>query len=124
MDSNSLREIELWCGLAAAVLGILIPLYGVIFVTPPNGEIGSIVLVILGLDLAVAVGAMIDSQARSIRAASGGLALLWAATVPLIGLIFLPFGNLGLYMLPAAILALISALAGSYASYTSRSGAT
>jgi len=124
MDSNSLREIELWCGLAAAVLGILIPLYGVIFSLPPNGEIGSILLVILGLDLAVAVGAMIDSQARSIRAASGGLALLWAATMPLIGLTFLPFGNFGLYILPAAILALVSALAGSYASLTAGSGAT
>lgn len=124
MDSKSLREIELWCGLAAAVLGILIPLYGVIFVTAPQSEIGSIVLVILSLDLAVAVGAMIDSQARSVRAASGGLALLWAATVPLIGMTFLPFGNLGLYILPAAILALVSALAGSYASFSSRTGAT
>lgn len=124
MDTKTLREIELWCGLAAAVLGILIPLYGVVFVTPPNSEIGSIVLVILSLDLAVAVGAIIDSQARSVRAESGGLALLWAATMPLIGLTFLPFGNFGLYILPAAILALVSALAGSYASITTRSGAT
>jgi len=120
MDTRSLREIELWCGLAAAVLGIIFPVYGVLFATPPHSEIGSILLVILGLNLSVAVGAMIDSQANSLRAESSGLALLWAGTVPLIAMIFIPFGNLGIYILPAAILALVSALAGSYASLLTR----
>lgn len=123
MNRETLREIEIWCGLGAAVLGILLPFYGVVFATPPNGEIGSLLLVILGLALAVAAGAIIDSQARDIRATSGGLALLWSGAVPLMSMTILPFGNLGLYVLPAAILAFVSALAGSIATLSARRAA-
>jgi|GEM_PF-4965615 len=120
MDPKTLREIELWSGLAAAVMGIVGPLYGLLFVLNISSEIGSILLVLLGLDLGVAVGAMIDSQTRSTQAASTGLALLWAATVPLVAMVFLYAYGFGLFILPAALLALLSALAGSWAELETR----
>ena len=120
MDNRTLREIELWSGLAAGVLGILLPAYGVLFASPPHAELGSIILVIVGLATAVAVGAMFDSLSSSTQALSSGLALLWAAAFPLLAMTLLPFGNIGLYVLPAAILAVVSALAGSYADLFTR----
>ena len=115
MEATTLRAIEIRCGQIAAVLGIFVPAYGLLFVTPPLSEPGSILIIIFSLALAVGVGAMIDSHSTSVQDISLGLALLWSATVPLIGLTFVPFGNLGIYILPTAILALASALAGSYA---------
>lgn len=123
MEETTLRAIELWCGLIAAVLGILVPAYGLLFVTPPGGELGSIIIIVVSLSFAVAVGAIIDGHSRSVQAISAGLALLWSATVPLIALTFLPFGSLGIYILPAAILALASALTGSSADLVTRRAA-
>lgn len=120
MDRKTLREIELWCALAAAVLGILVPFYGVIIAMPAAGDVGGILLVIVGLALAIAAGGMIDSQIESSRAASGGLALLWSGTAPLLAMSLLPFGNLGLYVLPAGILGLVACLAGSFATFARR----
>ncbi|HEX5415187.1 MAG TPA: hypothetical protein VFZ25_05940 [Chloroflexota bacterium] len=120
MDRKTLREIELWCALAAAVLGILVPFYGVIIATPAAGDVGGFLLVIIGLALAVAAGAMIDTQSQDSRITSGGLALLWSGTAPMLAMTILPFGNLGLYVLPAAILALVAALAGSFATFARR----
>ena len=96
MEAKTLRAVELWCGLTVGVVGILFPAYGLLFATSPLSEPGSIILLIFSLSLAVGVGAVIDSHSSSVQAISMGLALLWSATMPLIGLTFVPFGNLWL----------------------------
>ena len=123
MEPRTLREIELWSGLAAAVMGIVVPLFGLIMGSHQVAEVGSILLVIIGLDLGVAAGAMIDSQSGSVQALSTGLALLWSSTMPLVALVFLTYESLGAYIVPAALLALVSAIAGSWADLATRRAA-
>lgn len=119
MDRKTLCTIEFWCGLAATGLGVIISGYGLLVAVSPGYELGPTIPVVLGLDLAVALGAALDSQSTNPQAMIAGLGLLWSGAMPLvvltIGLAFIPLGSLGLYILPGSALALVAAVAGSYA---------
>src|SRR6185312_10875596 len=118
MQGKTIRTIELWCGLVAGVLGIVVPIYGLATNSSLSSELGSAILVIFGLALSAATGAALDSQSTNAQAAASGIGFLLSGALPLVlvAVVLTAFspGNLGIYVLPAALLALTSAVAGTY----------
>lgn len=116
MNPHTLHQIEMWCGLAAGILGVLLPAYAFLFGGSRNTPEGaSITLVLATLAIVVAGAALIDSHAHALGATIGSLALLYAATAVWVALLFVPFGSLGLYSAPAAIFAVVAAGFGTLA---------
>lgn len=118
MGQNTLRKIELISGLAAGVLGIILPAYLLLFsgghLGADIGEAGNL-LVFIGIGLATAGAAYLDSYYHNVASAEVGLAILWSVVMVLIGLEFVITASLHLYLLPVTILALIAAISGTLA---------
>lgn len=119
MNGKTLRTIELWTGLAAGVLAIVVPTYGVATSISVQNDLGAVIPVFFGLGLSVATGAALDSQATGGQALIAGLGFLLSGALPLVivagALALVSFGSLDVYVLPAALVALVSAVAGTYA---------
>ncbi|HUX86558.1 MAG TPA: hypothetical protein VMW65_06120 [Chloroflexota bacterium] len=122
MTPGMLRQIELYCGLAAGLLGIILPGYAILFssyllATEVGGPIT--VLVQIVITVIVALAAYFDAQYPSLldTGVGFGLAVLWTAVASLWGFLLFADLTINLYTLPAAVLGLISVLAGSWAQY-------
>lgn len=123
MDPVMLRRIEYLSGVGAAVLGVVLSAYAIIF-TPymaplmPGTDIGALMLFVLIAVPSVLVGvaAWFDSHYSSADRGIGiGMEMLWVGMIMLWGVAFFIQLGFNLYVLPAAILALVSALSASWA---------
>lgn len=111
-----LRQIEVLSGAAAGILGILLPTYGVLFGGHPiSSEPTGVFAILLIYAMVITIGVISWLDARyPIDAGTGlGLALLWTATATLWGMVLTIHLGIDLYILPAAILALIACIAGT-----------
>lgn len=117
--SRTLRLVELVSGVAATVLGVVLPAYALFFTPyPPGREPGAAAsfLVFFAMVLTVGVSAWFDSRYYRTDAGIGlGLALLWSAAGMLWAAAVFVQLAIDPYILPSAVLALVSALAGSWA---------
>ena len=112
-----LRRVELISGLVAGVVGGIGWILGLLVALSSNAPEGlgpraTIFFVVMLLCIVgVTSGACMHNQ----RGAPGGLALLWVCTILLIiGTIISGF-TVGIFFLPAALLALITSVTGSFA---------
>lgn len=123
MKGKTLRTIELWTGLAAGLLAVAVPTYGLATSVSVQNDLGSVIPVFFGLGLSAATGAALDSQATGGQAVIAGLGFLLSGALPLVimagALSFVSLGSLGIFILPAALVALVSAAAGAYSDLTS-----
>lgn len=120
MSIRALWEIELIAGLGSALFGIVIPTYFTFFAgTPLSTEVGAgaAVILIYAMVLGVAIGAILHSLYHGLGfgATIVGLALLWTSAVTLIMFAMVEPSHVGVHLLPATILALISSVAGTWA---------
>lgn len=120
MTPKFLRQIELYCGLAAGFLGIVLPGYAILTDSYALAqEVGGpvTILVQVVITVIIAVTAFFDASYPRLldTGVAFGLAILWTAVASLWG--FLVFADLtiNIYTLPAAVLGLIAALAGTWA---------
>jgi hypothetical protein len=122
------RQVELLCGLAAGVVGVVgwaYALFGPTYTNDVGGHASvaqislnptsiTFFVVMLLCIAGVTAGAYLHWRTGS----PGGLALLWTAAVLLTVGTALGAASVGVFLLPAALLALIASIAGSIATLT------
>lgn len=88
MDVRTLRQIELICGVAPGVFGVLLPPYRIVVghedLGTDHGNVAAL-LVFVGIAVATAAAAYLDSQFHDVASAEVGLAVLWSIVVVLLG---------------------------------------
>ncbi|HVB96515.1 MAG TPA: hypothetical protein VNG11_02165 [Chloroflexota bacterium] len=122
MAPRDLRQIELYCGVAAGVLGILLPGYAILFASYQLvEEVGGPITILVQIVITLIIGVTAYFDARFPRlldtGVGFGLAVLWTAVAALWGFLLFADLTINVYTLPAAVLGLISVLAGSWAQY-------
>lgn len=118
MNPRLLRTIELLSGLGAGLLGLVIPGYALLVgVYPYVSESGdpSALLVHFAAVLLVAGAAYLDSRVHLGTGIGLSLTLLWVGAATLWVFVLLPGLSVNVQILPAAVLALVASLAGSWA---------
>jgi hypothetical protein len=126
MDELTLRRIELLSGLGAAVVGLLTTGYLLIVdpVTLLNRTGEASTLIVLFAALAVLAGsAFVDSQFPTLVGIEVGLSLLWASALTVWGFVLTGNFSINWYIVPAAVLALASAMAATFADLRTRAEA-
>ena len=121
MQPMALRRIEMLSGVATLVLGVVLPGFALLF-TPylPGQHLGVGPAFFLAAIPAIIAGvaAWFDSRYYRLDVGVGaGLALLWCGTALLWAAAFFVPRAFDPYVLPQAILALVSALSGSWAQF-------
>jgi len=126
MDELTLRRIELLSGLGAAVVGVLVPAY--LLIADPatllnnTGEASTLLVLFAALGV-LAGSAFVDSQFPTLVGIEVGLSLLWASALTVWGFVLTGNFTINWYMVPAAILALASAMAATLADLRTRAAA-
>ena len=119
MQPMALRKIEMLSGVATLVLGTVLPAYALLFTSyMPGQHLGIGPAFFLSAIPAIIVGmaAWFDSRYYRLDAGVGaGIALLWCGTALLWAAAFFVPRAFDPYLLPQAMLALVSTLSGSWA---------
>ena len=123
MDSVTLRRIEFFSGVAAAVLGVVVPGYAIIFTSDMTqymlgGSVGALALYSMIVIPALLVGgaAWFDTHDDRVGQEMGlGVVFLLITTIMLWGIAYAIQLAWDPYVVPPAVLAFLSTLCGVWA---------
>lgn len=118
MRPATLKEIEFWCGLSSGVVGLLLAAYALlvepaVFLSLVGGW-ATLILYLVGL-AAVAIATYLDSHVGGALGDYVGVGLLWPGVAAIWAFVVTGYLTINWYVVPAAVLALLAAGAGTVA---------
>ncbi|GEM_PF-2579519 len=103
--------VERALGFLAGVIGVVAPVWFLLAIGREHYE--DITLLYVALVMASAVGVAASAWKHSRTGLSGWLVALWISTIVLLAFNVLGLASVGIFLLPATLLALISCLVGT-----------